>query len=225
MTTSSSFRFYIAGQLKRAKNQCTDGVFLGLRDSLDEMASALDTTAADAQALERSAAYTATGKQQEKRKLGQQTLNVLSKIFAEGAKYKNHIEILQSSLKPSTSIPLEEKLERLFLQQEVRAELRGKDPLELTQLYRKAVASGDDTIALALESSPFELLPEEELTKGRLKRLQRLHPETSAKLEEITLASEIFDNCVQQAKRNLQEMTGVRSDPDYLETKAAGGSK
>lgn len=143
-----------------------------------------------------------------------------SQIDGEAAK---HMEAMTEALASDTWESPLGNVDAALRQAELRAELRGMDPLLREQAYRTAVAEGDLELVAVIENAPklLRLVPADLVAEQRKVRASRLKPDAAAMAEDLgRLRRLLAGNCGlarQHLKKNLHPGYG-----DSLAAVAAG---
>lgn len=109
----------------------------------------------------------------------------------------------QSAL-PARAKRTAQDLPDLMLEREIRDHLRGKDALQVFELYIAAAASGDDQFCRAVEEAPtaFPLLTPELRAQGRQVRIA--HSPAAETLQELHAELEIHEAILSAAEHDLK---------------------
>ena len=221
---ASKLSFLLNSQLSRAKKQISGPVYQGLEKPIHQMISLVDSAQAELDVINESQLLTAQGKVQEIKLIGQKLLEQLQPIFASGNGYKRNLSAMQKQLRPTTGSS-QDQLVQLLTHQEIRQQLRNEDQLSLVNIYRKAINSGDNLLAEAMELAPIPLLEKNEIAKGQQTRFTKSNPETAARITEITIAADLHERAVAEVKKAVTSLTGVSPDLDQVKDVAVGGRK
>lgn len=158
-------------------------------------------------------AQNAAGSRAEIQKIVQRQLQGITKEIAA----------LEEAMSPTMSRDPAEALLRRLDANELRAQLAMRDPNELPSDYIKAIESGDEILAYALESWPSKTLRPQTITdeliaKGQQRRRELAYPEQTAKLSRLQRLQRSYQDLLQNAEHQL----GTPPD-DTLERMAERG--